>query len=300
MLIHVGYPKTGSTWLQEDLFANASSGFWSPWTLDVKEQYLLANPYRFSAERVRQVFRTGCDHAAARGLVPVITDEWLIGNQVSGDYRGKQIAEQLHATFPTAVVLIVIREQQSMLLSSYREYVQAGGGETLEEFIGAESALPGFVPQCRLDHLEYDLSIAHYHALFGAAHVLVEPFERMVADPIAFHARLVAFTGARGSYQHPQQARNVGLRGATLTMRRALNNLVHPFGLNFRRGARRRRWIARSAERIGRVLPAGLHARCEADLRVRLQRQTDGYYAASNQRTSKSIDIDLAALGYPC
>ncbi len=300
MLIHVGFPKTGSTWLQQDLFANASGGFWSPWTLEVKEQYLLSNPYRFSAERARQVFTPGCNEAERRGLVAVISDEWLIGNQMSGDYRGNQIAEQLHATFPAAAVLIVIREQESMLLSSYREFVQVGGGQTLEEFIGAASALPGFVPQCRLDHLEYDLPITHYHALFGAARVLVEPFERMVADPPAFHARLTELTGARGTYQHPQQARNVGLRGATLTTRRALNNLVHPFGLNFTRGARRRAYIARSAELVGRVLPATVHARREADLRRRLHAHVDGYYAASNQRTGNLLDIDLAAFGYSC
>jgi len=298
MLIHVGFPKTGSTWLQEDMFSNPSTGFWSPWTFEVKEQYLLSNPYRFSAERARRLFQPGCDDAARRGLVPVITDEWLIGNQMSGDYRGKQIAEQLHATFPAAVVLIVIREQEAMLMSSYREYVQVGGGQTLEEFIGVASALPGFVPQCRLDHFEFDLAISHYRELFGDTRVIVEPFERMVADPIAFHARVAECAGARGSYQQPQQARNVGLRGATLTTRRALNNLVHPFGLNFTRGARRRRWIGRSAAVIGRMLPASAHARQESDLRRRLHSHIEGYYAASNQRTSKLLGIDLAEFGY--
>jgi hypothetical protein len=94
-------------------------------------------------------------------------------------------------------VLIVLREQGSMLLSSYREYVVCSG-ETLEEFIGAAVALPGFEPHCRLDHLEYDLALAHYRDLVRPESVMVEPFERMVADPVEFYLRLAAFCGARG------------------------------------------------------------------------------------------------------
>jgi hypothetical protein len=63
MLIHVGYPKTGSTWLEEDLFSRPAAGFWSPWRIEAKEQFLLSNPYRFSAERVRGVFEPGIEEA---------------------------------------------------------------------------------------------------------------------------------------------------------------------------------------------------------------------------------------------
>jgi hypothetical protein len=206
MLIHVGYPKTGSTCLQQDLSSRPAAGFWSPWRLEAKEQFLLSNPYRFSAERVRSVFEPGIEEARQRGLVAVISDEWLIGNQVTADYRGKQIAEQLAAVFPGARVLIVLREQESMLLSSYREYVVCGGSETLEEFIGA-AVRPGFEPHCLRDYLEYDLGLAHYRDLFRPEAVMVEPFERMVADPVEFYRHLAVFCGARGSYEEPAPSR---------------------------------------------------------------------------------------------
>jgi hypothetical protein len=233
-------------------------------------------------------------------LVAVISDEWLTGNQVTADYRGKQIAEQLAAVFPGARVLIVLREQESMLLSSYREYVACGGGETIEEFIGTAVARPGFEPHCRLDHLEYDLVVAHYRDLFRPEAVMVEPFERMVADPVEFYGPLAAFCGVRGSYEQPAAARNVGLRGATLTARRALNNLVHPFGLQFERGGLRRSAVARSAEWVGRVLPSSGHDRCESDLRRRLRAHVDGYYAESNRHTRDLVGINLVAFGYQC
>jgi len=31
LLIHIGYPKTASSWLQADIFANHSTGFCVPW-----------------------------------------------------------------------------------------------------------------------------------------------------------------------------------------------------------------------------------------------------------------------------
>jgi hypothetical protein len=65
ILIHVSYPKVGSTWLQGDLFSHPAAVFWSPWRLEAKEHFLLANPYQFSAERVRSVFEPGGPGGAA-------------------------------------------------------------------------------------------------------------------------------------------------------------------------------------------------------------------------------------------
>ena len=115
-----------------------------------------------------------------------------------------------------------------------------------------------------------------------------------------FYRRLAAFCGALGHYEQPALARNVGLRGATLTVRRALNNLVYPFELQFERGDRQRRAVAHSAEWLGCVLPASIHDRCESNLRRRLRALVDGYYVESNRRTRDLIGIDLAAFGYQC
>jgi hypothetical protein len=98
------------------------------------------------------------------------------------------------------------------------------------------------------------LALAHYRDLFRPEAVLVEPFKRMVAHLVEFYRCLAAFSGVRGSYEQPAPARNVGLRGAPLTARRALNNPVHPFALQFERGALRRSAIVRSFAHFGEVL----------------------------------------------
>jgi hypothetical protein len=133
MLIHVGYSKAGSTWLQQDLFFRPASGFDSPGG----SRSSSSSPIPIgSRPRTLGVFEPGIEATRQRGLVAVISDEWLTGNQVTADYRGKLITERLAAVFPGARVLVDLREQESMLLSSYREYVVCGGGEMIEELIG--------------------------------------------------------------------------------------------------------------------------------------------------------------------
>jgi len=298
MLIHVGYPKTGSTWLQEDLFVDRAAGFCAPWLVEAKFELLLANPYRFDAARLRAKFQPQIDAAERDGLTPVLSDEWLIGNQMTADYRGKQAAEQLHAAFPDAQVLIVIREQVAMLLSSYREYVACYGGAPLDEFVGENAKVAGFAAHCRLDHFEFDLAIEHYDALFGRERVLVEPFERMVKDPSDFHRRLCAWTGARGEYSKPKAASNVGLRGVTLQRRRALNNFVQPFGFQFRRGESRRRWIESSASLLGKLASKSAHERAESELKEQARKLVGDRYVESNRRVASRLGVDLAQLGY--
>ena len=51
--------------------------------------------------------------------VPVISHERLSGYPHSGGHDSKEIAHRLAAVFPNAKVVIVIREQKSMILSNY-------------------------------------------------------------------------------------------------------------------------------------------------------------------------------------
>lgn len=298
MLIHIGFPKTGSTWIQDYMFKGEGTGFWSPWVDEARREFLHPNPYRFSPAQARAVFEPGMDEARRRGLVAVLSDEWLTGNQITADYRGKYVADAMHASFPEARVLIVIREQRAMIMSSYREFVLCGGALTLEQFLGLGLKEEVFHAHCRLDHLEYHLVIEHYQALFGKDRVMVEPFERIFKDTTEFHGRVAAFCGARGNYEAPPPASNVGLRGSALLARRVLNNLDHPFTFQFERAELRRRWISRFTTLAQRAAPAAIDDKLEASLKARLDALVGRTYADSNARTGALIGIDLGAFGY--
>jgi hypothetical protein len=140
LLAHVGYHKTGTTWLQREVFANPGLGFRV--ALDKEEVLrLLIEPraVSFDAAGCRAAIAAALDSKEARQEVPVISSEELCGSPHSGAVLEKELADRLAATVPGARILIVIREQRAMLASAYKQFVRAGGTLSLDTFLSPAS-----------------------------------------------------------------------------------------------------------------------------------------------------------------
>ena len=83
-------------------------------------------------------------------------------------------------------MLIVIREQRAMILSTYKQYVQVGGAAPLRHFLEPPVGRSLRVPLFDWRYFEYDHLVRHYQRLFGEEHVLTLPFELFVRDGRAF------------------------------------------------------------------------------------------------------------------
>jgi hypothetical protein len=309
MLLHIGYPKTGTTFLQKRVFASKDKGFVGPWTLwtgEAVEHFVLTHPRRFAPERVREAFRAACAAEAegnGAGLVPVISHEHLCGNLVHMRHCvGFEVADRLRATFPEAHVLITIREQRSMLRSLYGQYIKEDGEWPIEMFLGNGDTPPGFAPICRLDYLEYDLLVSHYIELFGRDRVLVLPFEELRRDSVQFEQRVHDFagTGVQAAAQLPPA--NVGTGAATLAIWRRLNRLATKRPPIFPKDYKSWPWSYRAKRQACRILeaviPKSWHARADAALRRSIDQRVAGYYGRSNRALSELMGLDLAGLGY--
>lgn len=303
-LIHIGYPKAASTWLQQSLFNDERTGFYAPWGLpsyESIEQFIIANSFRFSAKDVRQKFQLGLQDAAKRNLIPVISEEFLIGHQVEGKYWGKDVADRLNATFPEAKILMVIREQKSEILSSYRQYIRRGDAASLSRFIGiGETRKPGIGAICQLDYFEYDLAIAYYYQLFGADNVLVLPFETLVKNPQAASKTIIDFAGTQGELTSNPIPKNVGFKAGTLMFRQQINGFCVP--PETPKSPRAFPWRVgyKLSDLVDRFLPQKYHDRAEIYYRTTIAQAVSNSFRESNQRTSKLIGINLAELGYDC
>ncbi|MGB7056726.1 MAG: sulfotransferase [Geitlerinemataceae cyanobacterium] len=303
-LIHIGYPKAASTWLQQSLFNDERTGFYAPWGLpsyESIEQFIIANAFRFSAKDVRHKFETGLQEAAKLNLIPVISEEFLIGHQMEGKYWGKDVADRLHSTFPEARILIIIREQKSEILSSYRQYIRRGDAASLSRFLGVgETRKPGIGAICQLDYFEYDLAIEYYHQLFGAENVLVLPFEVLVKDTQAASKKIIEFAGAKGSLTSNPIPKNVGFKAGTLMFRQQINGFCVP--PETPKSLRAFPWRVgyKLSELVDRFLPQKYHDRAERYFRDFVAESVGTTFQDSNQRTSHLIGIDLAELGYDC
>ncbi len=136
LLIHIGYHKTATTWLQKSLFENAEAGFARPISSHEAIMKLVGpNSFDFEAYQCGAVLLPKIKAAREQGLSPVLSTERLSGLPWYGGYDSKELSRRLAAVFPGARILIVIREQKSMLLSNYNQYIKHGGMWPIQQFL---------------------------------------------------------------------------------------------------------------------------------------------------------------------
>jgi hypothetical protein len=295
-LIHVGYAKTGSTWLQRSVFSKADLGFLSVPLLEVLENFVFTDIADGEVEKVFHNLGSHLERAAAEGLVLVLSHEVLVGDQTQGRYWGRLVGKRLHTVFPRGKVLMVLREQRSMLVSSYRQHIRVGGHSSLSQFMNRE---PGFDAYCRPEFLEYDHMITYYQEQFGKDQVLALPYELMRSDLPDFYRRVLEFAGVGSDSSPDETVYNPGFGAGTLEIRRHMNRLLG--GWTYYDGPRRPRLWALgdwSCHKLQRILPGRYQGAKEAAIRSMAAEMVEGRYVDSNRRTSQLIGIDLTRFGY--
>ena len=217
-LLHIGYHKTGTTWLQRHVFGDPMAGFSQ---MGGAQRLIAVNAFDFRPKRIRKQMERQMGRAQAQGLVPVLSSERLSGEPHFGGYDSELIADRLAAVFPDARILMVVREQTSMFLSIYKEYIRRGGAATLRQYLATPR--DGYwLPQFRFEFLEYHRLIRYYQDLFGAESVKVLPYELLRAQPGAFLGQIGEFVGV--PVAQPQlRPMNVSLSAFALALKRHAN-----------------------------------------------------------------------------
>jgi len=299
-VVHIGYHKTGTTWLQRQMFASAELGYRRiRFTQDDVDLYRV-HDFDFDAARCRAEMQQKLERCERDGLIPVISMMRLSGNPHAGGYDSRTLADRIAAVFPAARILVVIREQRSMILSTYAQYVKMGGPCSLASYLLTpdDSRRPGF----RFEQFRYDPLIAHYQRLFGRERVLVSAYERFREEPQAFAETVAAFCGGKAP---PPQAEaavlNRSLGPLALALLRWLNPFVNADSLNgwspWAVG-----WLNKPArllvEGIDRAAPRAAKERISARWRERVENETRGRYEESNRRSAALTGLELARWGY--
>jgi hypothetical protein len=305
MLIHIGFHKTGTTFLQENLFFREDRGFIAPWTIDsgeAIEYLLLSHPCKFDAPKIRQLFWDAVKRTEAAGLIPVISHEGLSGDPVNQDYYEFEAANRIYQVFPEAKILIVIREQKTMIKSFYNQYVKQGGVFNIQHFLGDENSRRiGFPTIFRLDHLRYDLLAERYLEYFGRDSILILPMEILAQDQQQFLEKLYSFMGNKSPLKINPMPANASLQAATVELRRWLNSFPGKLPPNWHEyQATPVLWRAKNrlCRYADKVLPTVIHERSANQLKHFIDKRVGNYYSESNCRLQKHVDFDLKELGY--
>jgi hypothetical protein len=307
VLIHIGYHKTGTNWLQRRFFSDPATGYrWlgkRPGTHPVR-RFVKDGPFEFDPAAVREALEPMIAGAERDGLVPVISLERLSGSLVSGGHDSERIADRLHRVFPEGRILVVVREQRSLVLTTYKGYVLQGGAAPLAQFLDPPRSRGRRVPWFDEGYLQYDRLLGYYRSLFGAEQVLALPFDQFVENGRAYVERIAGFAGRsvpadvldRLPYGHREKVRTTS--AGTLAVVRRLNHFTPRSDVNptplFESGL-----VQRLAD--GLIDRDWLRSR-SAGAEERLRREVDEWagsrFVESNRRLAELTGADLGSYGW--
>ncbi|EIZ80765.1 hypothetical protein WSK_0738 [Novosphingobium sp. Rr 2-17] len=301
-IVHLGYHKTATTWLQSHVFPHATSHDFLP-RKTVQDAFLAPAGMHFCAQKASEVLAL-----RGRNRPVLLSEENLSGYLHNGGLHGflaPEVARRIKAVLPRARIVLFIRNQFDICRASYAQYVSGGGtwgqGRYFETARFVQGALkrPWKAPVFQFEHFEFDRLVAHYDALFGRENVHVYPYE-WLRDRAALLARMEGDLGLALDELPMEQSRaNASLGGAGLAAMRCVNLFSRQSVVNkdrivdlpgsqvLRHGAK---WL------VGRM--PGMNRR-PARLTPRQRDRVASHYPDSNRRLMTLRDLPLEELGYP-
>ncbi|MEM8807732.1 MAG: hypothetical protein AAGF01_17065 [Cyanobacteria bacterium P01_G01_bin.38] len=304
ILIHIGYHKTGSTFLQDLVFSSEEYGFSSPW--DVKEYFeniISVNPFAYRSSQTRSFFIAKIESAWTRSLVPVLSCEALSGDPwkrgCNSGFNNKLAADRLAEAFPEGRILIVIRAQASMIFSLYRHSIRSFWSMSIEDYLeqsGGDKGLHYFDPLFRLEYLEYNWLIEYYQKLFGQENVLVLPYEGLKLRNSDFLEKLENFTNTHLPRSLNQTTVNQGYSGLSVALKRWTNKLSPTCAQP--NETRYQKFNNSVFYQINKITPKWIGEIFDRRLRNSIESQIKGRYKESNRITAQLTGLDLQAYGY--
>ncbi len=214
VLVHIGYPKTATTWLQENFFPHIQNFRFVSWR-EANELILNVDSFSYNPDIVKSKLLSGDE-----GNI-LISSEFFstaINFGYHFGYYSMGVALKLAATFPDANIVIFIRRQQSLIPSAYQQYLKNGGTYSFRRWLSSGEVFS-------FEHLQYDRLIDYYVSLFGMERVSIYLYESFSDDNKRF---LIRFCDEHGfevdwtkvSFLHI----NKGLRIFCLPLLKAINH----------------------------------------------------------------------------
>jgi len=296
MIIHLGYHKTATTWLQQRYFPHHPQ-------LDFIGQHeelapLIISPhgFDFDPDKAKQFFNPKIEQARQKKLIPVISGERLSGNPHSGGYDSKEIADRLKQVFPNAKILIMIRHQPDAILSNYKQYIRMGGIGTLKEYLFPPQ--DGRIPLFRLENLKYHKLAEYYAQLYGRENIKIMLYEYFRATPPAFLEELASFLDIDPNVTFPFEERvNLSLCDFSILLKRRVNRW-HGNDSLFPITPRFPTITNKLFEMIKILDRQPFIRRYSAHFIEQIQHHIGHFYGESNRRLGERFEVDLKSHHY--
>ena len=298
-LIHLGYQKTASTFLQKLVFSNEEVFYapWGPQSAQAIDTFVLEHPRRFTPEKIRSSL------IDPDGRVPIISHEDLLGYPAYGRYYAGPTIRRIFESLPNSRLLICVREQEAILLSNYFQYIRQGGTRNLHQMLVGAGARVGFRPMFRLDHFEYDLTYSLIREHFTKDRIMFLPVELLRSNQERFMTLLSDFMGIDYHWRiNAPKIINRRSSSIALISERLLNKVFrNPHTLpekysDYPFRVRGRNRVVRTISKItaGRKVDDHYLNKMKTEISFHVK----DYFRESNDRLSNITGIDFSDFGY--
>lgn len=200
---HIGFHKTGTTWLQNEVFLN--TGYFNllnnhikPWD-DILIDYLVtSNPNDFEPAKLFEIV----NQRIKKDKINIISAERLSGHPYSGGYDSRFIAEKIYKTFPKAKIIIVTRDYKSLTISTFKQIVKQGYPGSFNNYVNNNN---WFLPRPSKFYFKNDNTVKLYKDLFNPNDILVLNFNTFKDHKKKYLDLIAAFFGISLSLNKGQQ-----------------------------------------------------------------------------------------------
>lgn len=159
-IIHIGYPRTATTWFQENLYCNTTN--YTFYKSNELRKKILSKTNENLNNFVIKTFDSNTNY--------IICDEEFINIKINTATINER-AKKLYENFKNSKIIIFIRNQIDIIESKYSFYIQSGGTLKLEELTNI------MFDNNNIDKWKYYEQISIFKSTFGEENVYVFLYE---------------------------------------------------------------------------------------------------------------------------
>ncbi|MEF8849071.1 MAG: sulfotransferase domain-containing protein [Candidatus Thermoplasmatota archaeon] len=213
VFLHIGMQRTGSTFMQDEVFSKVSreNEEYNYIGREEKVVSVLRNLEDLNPEKIEDQVLSELEDEK----INIISGENIYCHMWEKEDERYDKLEKIYHLFPDGKIIFGVREKEDLLVSWYKKYVVNGGTLKIEDFL--EEIV-------NTDKLEYKPYLEELQCYFGKENVFVYRLRELKKDPEALVEKVCSFIGSKPvSFKNVKH--NVGYSLWQLKVSRVLNNL---------------------------------------------------------------------------
>jgi len=235
--IHIGFHRTGTTFLQEKIFPFLVTTNYIPQyeIIDILTDITTTDPYLWDKLNYQNKIYAALSKFLQKDKKNILSAECLVGFPFTKGINRTIIINRLKSLFPSAKLIVGFREQCSMLTSVYSLYIREGGTLKFSSLINKYNnrsfgylIYDNLIETIDLDYYKYSLFFMQIKELFSEENIYFFLMEEFIERPGKSIQKLCQFIEADWNEQSIERL-NKGYSPGSMNSIRTVNKLTRGF-----------------------------------------------------------------------